>query len=178
MDNLPGMEEAPWWLIPALTFASVALAQGVVVLLFFARQKAEDERRWHERRLESYAAIVRAARDGFNAVNVIEGDVDSIDWASLSEAMGRVDECSLDIALLSSDPVREEAEKVRTILEMFLVLDPQAAGYPSPASLLSARYELEIAVRKELRIKTPRSLKAQPPDIEPPDPDEMERREP
>lgn len=40
-----------------LPLIGVVIAQCVILLLFWFKQRADDNRRWHEKRLDSYRAL-------------------------------------------------------------------------------------------------------------------------
>jgi hypothetical protein len=108
---------------------AVVIAQFVLVGLFFARQRAEDERRWHEKRLNAYRDLSKAARMASEVFALAE-EPEDLDDRRLVEAVNAADICMLDIDLLSSPRVREAAIGVHTLLE----LSSRRTAKPSPGT--------------------------------------------
>ncbi|HET6293845.1 MAG TPA: hypothetical protein VFG33_10730 [Kribbella sp.] len=136
----------------------VVVAQFVLLGLYVAKQKADDRRRWHEKRLDAYRALSKSARQ---ASSIYAGATESedLDDRRFVLAMNEADACMLDIDLLSSPSTREAAVAVATVLEMCVVFDPEDAAFPTAEHLLSVRFDFERAVRTELGIpKEPRRL--------------------
>lgn len=80
-------------------------------------------------------------------------EVEDLDDRRFVTAMNDGDACMLDIALLSSNLVREEAEALQTIIEMCVVFDAKNdQAFPTAEMLLEARSDFENAVRQELGI--------------------------
>lgn len=145
------MEEAPWWIVPLATFLSVVLAQGVVVVLFFTRQRGEDKRRWHDKRREVYANYARASFRVYR-LYLSGNDGADIDQVQLADLLDEIDDLQLDVDLLSADPVKEKATVLQATLDlirMYTVLD---VSMPSAEDILLARLEFEEAVREELGV--------------------------
>jgi hypothetical protein len=134
--------------------AGVVMAQFVLVGLFFVGQRAEDERRWHEKRLDAYRDLSRASRMASEVFALAEAPED-LDDRRLVEAVNAADSCMLDIDLLSSPEVREAATALHTWLEMCVVFDAGSQTFPKHEDLLTGRFEFERAVRKELGVKEP-----------------------
>ena len=72
----------PWW-----AFLGVAAVQGVLVWLFFAKQRADDERRWLDKRVDAYAEFVNRSLRLMRALqrrrdlNSAQEDFDALDSA-------------------------------------------------------------------------------------------------
>ena len=138
--------------------AGVVIAQFVLVGLFFVRQSAEDRRRWHEKRLDAYRDLSRAARMASEVFTLAE-EPDDFDDKRFVEAVNAADTCMLDIDLLSSPEVREAATALHTWLEMCITFDASSDAFPTHENLLTARFEFEAAVRMELGVKEPKRSK-------------------
>lgn len=134
-----------------LPLGGVVIAQFVLVGLYFAKLRADDKRRWHEKRLDAYRALSRAGRDASLVFAEAEQPED-LDDRQLVEAMAAADACSLDIALLSSETVREKADALQTCLEMCVIFDVRSEAFPTAAEMIAARHDFENAVRQELGI--------------------------
>ena len=132
--------------------AGVVIAQFVLVGLFFLRQRAEDQRRWHQRRLDAYRDLSKAARIASEVFALAEESED-LDDRRLVEAVNAADRSMLDIELLSSPKVREASTALHTWLEMCVVFQPGSQAFPKHADLLEARFGFERAVRLELGVK-------------------------
>lgn len=135
--------------------AGVVIAQFVLVGLFFVRQRAEDERRWHEKRLDAYRDLSKAARMASEVFALAE-ESEALDDRRLVEAVNAADTCMLDIDLLSSPEVREAAGALHTWLEMCIVFEASSQAFPKHENLLEARFDFERAVRMELGVKEPK----------------------
>lgn len=152
------MEQAPWWFVPLATFLGVILAQGVVVLLFFARQRAEDKRRWHEKRREVYAEYARAAFKAYR-LYLVSNDGWDINQVDLDDLLSLVDELQLDVDLLSSEEVKAKATVLQATLDMIRMAGTLDLPMPTGEDILAARLGFEEAVREELGIsKAPERL--------------------
>ena len=138
--------------------AGVVIAQFVLVALFFVRQRAEDERRWHEKRLDAYRDLSKAARMASEVFALAE-EAEDLDYRRLVAAVNAADTCMLDIDLLSSPTVREAASALHTWLEMCVVFEASSQAFPKHENLLEARFEFEKAVRTELGVKEPKLSK-------------------
>lgn len=145
------MKEAPWWFVPLATFLSVVLTQGVVVVLYFARQRGEDKRRWHDRRREVYATY---ARTSFKIHRLYLGGNDGagIDQGQLSDLLDKIDDLQIDVDLLSSNPVKEKATVLQACLDLIRMHTVLDVSIPSAQDILMARLEFEEAVREELGV--------------------------
>ena len=137
-----------------LPLLGVVIAQFVLVALYFAKQRADDKRRWHENRLAAYRRLAGAARDAYEVLLVTE-DTEKLDDRRLTVTLAEADACQLDIALLSSEPVRKRAETLRMLIELSAVLTPDAKSFPTTSEFEKARRGFEQAVRAELGIRDP-----------------------
>jgi hypothetical protein len=147
------MNDASWWLGPAVTILGILAAQMVVVWLFFARQKAEDDRRWHQKRLELYIDFTRGVLDYTNDPSATDGETWLLrDW---------VHRCSAQISLVASKPVHDAAQ---SLLSATLdVIEASTSGSRGaelppgsyPQSLHEKRLAFEAAARNELGIARP-----------------------
>lgn len=142
--NLPYVKD---W----LPLIGVVIAQFVIVSLYFGKQRADDRRRWHERRLDSYRVMAKAARDA-SAVFAQAEDQAELDDSRLVVALDAADSCSLDISMLATQEVREKAEAIHTLLEMAVVFRPGSDAFPTAVMFIEARNDFENAVRQELGV--------------------------
>ena len=119
------------WVAPLVAFLGVAAVQGVLVWLFFAKQRADDERRWLDKRVDAYAEFVNRSLRLMRALQR-RRDLNSAqeDFDALDSAYGVV-------LILASDHVRRTAAYV-----MRCVRDASVAR-DSPHELL-ARFDAEV----------------------------------
>lgn len=140
-----------------LPLVGVVVAQFVLVFLYFLKQRADDKRRWHEKRLDAYRELSQAGRTASAVFASAEGAAD-LDDRRFVTAMNDGDACQLDIGFLATDLVREKAGYLQTLLEMCVVFDPTDDGFPSAADLITARGDFESSVRQELGIDRKRTF--------------------
>lgn len=138
-----------------LPLVGVVIAQIVILILFWLKQRSDDKRRWHEKRLDAYRALSRAGSEASQVFASAE-EVEDLDDRRFVTAMNEADACILDVALLSTTEVRDKAEALRTLLEMCVVLDVTSGAFPRAGALLTARFEFESSVRQELGIEARR----------------------
>lgn len=134
-----------------LPLIGVVIAQFVIVSLYFGKQRADDRRRWHEKRLDSYRDMAKAGRDA-SVVFAQAEEPEDLDDARLVAALDAADSCALDISLLATQEVRERAEMIHTLLEMTIVFEPGSNEFPTAVMFIEARNDFENAVRQELGI--------------------------
>ena len=83
-----------------LPLVGVVIAQVVILGLFWLKQRNDDKRRWHEKRLDAYIDFIAMTRQ---VLDEKLSDADKLEaW---------YDEL-LNVQLLASDPVRKAAERV------------------------------------------------------------------
>ena len=69
-----------------LPVLGVIIAQFVLVGLYYAKQRADDRRRWHEKRLDVYRALSLAGRHASHVFAMAE-DPEDFNDSRLVEAM-------------------------------------------------------------------------------------------
>lgn len=96
-----------------LPFVGVVMAQFVLVGLFFVRQRADDKRRWHEKRIVSYMEFVTLAR-AYDKILPSQKWTKNMSQDEMREVRLRINaahdswmDSYFDIQLLASDPVRD-----------------------------------------------------------------------
>jgi len=145
--------DAPWWFIPLVTFGGVVLAQLVVLWVARSRVREDDKRRWHERRLETYAQYAHVFREA--ARELLSSDAD----AARADAL--LEKCAdyvYDINLLSSDPVIEAAVSLDDAMRALRPPRPTPDDERSQLliGMMQAKIHLDTAVRSELGISKAR----------------------
>lgn len=148
------------WAVATLAFAGIVLAQLVVIALYFAGRRADDRRRWHDKRLEAYSSFTADYREMLlylaSAYGLLKkgGAIDQERVSTLYEAVGRP---FFDIQLLATDPVRQAAEDVMGKVAWFdLIIAPSAQGwFDQIEQAEEAKESFDEAVRRELGIAKP-----------------------
>lgn len=162
----PANEPSPWT-VPMVTFASVVLAQLVIVALYFAGRRADDRRRWHDKRLEAYSSFTSDYREMLLHLTesrelLMKGAGDAVDYARAGVVYEQLSKPFFDIQLLGTDPVRRSADELLGRLAWFVLVGELEATKAS-AQLWDAHLNRAIdskdafddEVRKELGISKP-----------------------
>lgn len=168
-----------WWVVPLLTFAGVLLAQAVVLYGLFARQRADDQRRWHEKRVEAYLELLAAAHEVIEPLILLGHAPPTTAQNQPAEATSRealmrrlelsavkADEAFIPVRLLGTDPVRTAAYELWKILKEWSVDDAMDQVQYDPetsreiwggllADATARRGEFEAKIRDEIGIKSP-----------------------
>lgn len=135
-----------------LPLLGVVVAQVVILSLYWIKQRSDDARRWHDKRLEMYSALALAFRDAI-AAGVEPSQRDS---ERLGDAIDRAGLANFQITLLATDKVRAAADHLMSALGAFR--RPFAGDELTPLlqSLVEAKTDFDEAVRAELGISRPR----------------------
>src|SRR4051794_38974600 len=140
------MNEAPWWFVPLVTFGSVLLAQLVVLYIYFSRQRAEDARRWHEKRWELYGEFL-SSHEGLMRQMEDHGSVSTADYRNFCALWGQM-------RMMSSREVIESGSEMQLNLLQYM----SAAERQSPneeqlkTKAQDSSWFFIVEARKELNI--------------------------
>lgn len=106
-----------------LPLVGVVVAQFVLVGLYFLKQRADDTRRWHEKRLSAYTEFVSRARSYDKVIPTVNWVKDKTD-AERREIFGRFGaaydawmDAYFALQLLASDDVRAVAGEVVEVFD-------------------------------------------------------------
>jgi hypothetical protein len=153
-----------------LPLITVVIAQFVLVGLYFAKQRADDKRRWHEKRLETYVAFLDRVHRLQDSVRP-EGESASLGlfrmtddevWEQLRECQREIDRMDL----LSPGAVGDAATGIwAALLVVFAASDDTTAEHVEARRQGEESLDLELAsfqraVRRALGVPPMRSLPA------------------
>lgn len=138
----------------------VVIAQTVILALFWLRQRSDDRRRWHEKRLATYQDFsrdLRALRQLILTASAGGRDLEaSFASSEYLSAWDRLGDRTSDVMLLASDPVIQAAMSANDVFYELSRKRPFAEHSEMRQALNHQSAAFQNAVRRELGIVIPR----------------------